>query len=559
VLTWRLIAAGADKTIFDDDWTTPPRAQAAAPLVPASLTTGPATAPATAQTTAPEGGNATAPPAEPPSVASEQRPAPIVHKPVGSRAVPSAAEQSRVRKLFKEVYARELADATAQGRRTLALKLLAEAKKSGDAAVDRFVLLMGARLAAIQAMDLGLAVRATDALAAEYDVDALKLKVDAAMKGWGKSDNAADTGDNCRAALELVDALVAVNDYAGASRIGVMLRTVAVADPMFDLLAQQRVKEVEASRAVYERLGASIEKLKASPGDPGANAAAGTFLCYFKGDWERGLPMLAKGSDAAAKSLAKSELAQHAPDNTAIEQLADGWWTLAEKQREVPRARVREHAARMYARIVSGVTGLRRTAMEKRIAEAGGAELRLVDLLAVADAERDAVNGRWSLVDGQITTSDSETRLELPYQPPEEYMFRVEFSRTGGNAVYQAVSKSGTGVFFVMGGNHNVDTGLEKVRGLNLRDGPARVDLPLTDGRRYVGIVEVRNGRLRAFVDGKVVVDWKTDYRDLSYLDSNRGWQPRDPILLAVGAYQTTVTFDHIELLELAGHGKGVR
>src|SRR4051812_29699353 len=70
-------AAGADKTIFDDDWAPPPpRAQAPKPLVP-----GPATAP--------EGRNA---PADPPSAVSEQRPVAIIPKAAGSRAIPAAAE-----------------------------------------------------------------------------------------------------------------------------------------------------------------------------------------------------------------------------------------------------------------------------------------------------------------------------------------------------------------------------------------------------------------------------------------------------------------------------------
>ncbi len=38
----------------------------------------------------------------------------------------------------------------------------------------------------------------------------------------------------------------------------------------------------------------------------------GTFFCLLKGDWEKGLPMLAKGSDAALKKLAEQELAKPA-------------------------------------------------------------------------------------------------------------------------------------------------------------------------------------------------------------------------------------------------------
>ncbi len=43
----------------------------------------------------------------------------------------------------------------------------------------------------------------------------------------------------------------------------------------------------------------SQEKLKESPDDPAANLAVGSYLCFNKDQWERGLPMLAKGSDPA--------------------------------------------------------------------------------------------------------------------------------------------------------------------------------------------------------------------------------------------------------------------
>jgi hypothetical protein len=35
-----------------------------------------------------------------------------------------------------------------------------------------------------------------------------------------------------------------------------------------------------------------------NPAEPGANLAAGRFLCFHKDDWERGVPMLALGSES---------------------------------------------------------------------------------------------------------------------------------------------------------------------------------------------------------------------------------------------------------------------
>ena len=89
-------------------------------------------------------------------------------------AVPSATEQERSRKLFKEAFADELKAGTPAGRISLAGKLLTEADKLGDNPSDRFVLLIGSCRAATEGLDLQLAAQARKA-AALYKIDAAHL------------------------------------------------------------------------------------------------------------------------------------------------------------------------------------------------------------------------------------------------------------------------------------------------------------------------------------------------------------------------------------------------
>ena len=49
--------------------------------------------------------------------------------------------------------------------------------------------------------------------------------------------------------------------------------------------------------------------LENDPTNPAANLAAGRHLCLVQGDWDRGLPMLALGSDAELKAAATKDLA----------------------------------------------------------------------------------------------------------------------------------------------------------------------------------------------------------------------------------------------------------
>jgi hypothetical protein len=474
-------------------------------------------------------------------------------------AVPSVTEQAKARALFKEIFARELKERSPSARRSLAQQLLAEAVKLGaDASPDRYVLLAAARQAAIEASDLKLAMQAVESLAASYAIDGPRVKLDTAMKAIAKGESAAANAENCRSGMHVLDELIAANAYAQAVRLAAALQPLAASDPVYAIVAQRKARDVDALRSAYDHVTRESDRLVAAPNDPAANAAVGSFLCFFKGAWADGLPMLAKGPDGAARKLAQAELGRPS-QSSALQELADGWWALGEKQAEVQRTRIREHAATIYQRIVGDVAGLRRTAIEKRMADAAkAAGPRLIDLLAIADPASDAVHGHWAQGnDGALTSSEQQgTRLELPYRPPEEYMFRVEFTHATLQTVCVSVSKGERGLFFVMGGNNNSRTGFERVRGELLASSPATVKLPLQLAHRYVCIVEVRNDRVRAYLDGRSVIDWKTDYRDLAYVDVNAGWISRDPPRLGIGSYDTSATFHRIEVLELTGEGQ---
>ena len=88
----------------------------------------------------------------------------------------------------------------------------------------------------------------------------------------------------------------------------------------------QRIQEDFAATADAR---AALEKNR---DDAAANLAVGKFYCFSKGDWEKGLPLLARGADAALKSVAEKEQAN---PNTAEERLglADQWWQLADGRR----------------------------------------------------------------------------------------------------------------------------------------------------------------------------------------------------------------------------------
>jgi hypothetical protein len=338
------------KTIFDDDWV-PPKSDT--PVQPPAQTP-----PATQPVTPPES-------VKPETSVNTPPPLPTVAVPI-HRPIPAKADQAKSRKLFKEFYAADLANRSAAGRRALATKLLDQAGAVSDAPSDQFVLLVGATEAAKEASDLALVSRAADALADAYEVDGLHVKSDAATQMVLRVDSPAATTENCRNGLELVDQLASAGDFITAIRLLKSLQAAAL-DAELRSQIQSKTKEVDSQKTAADRIAMFSQKLKTSPDDPVANLAVGQHLCFVKGDWARGLPLLAKGSDTVAKGLAVEELKN---PNDADGQLAvaDAWWAYGEGQHDPEKTAIQSHAQDYYRKILPELKGLARLKAETRLA-----------------------------------------------------------------------------------------------------------------------------------------------------------------------------------------------
>jgi len=109
----------------------------------------------------------------------------------------------------------------------------------------------------------------------------------------------------------------------------------------------------------------SQARLAASPDDASAHSAVGEYLALLQGRWGEALPHLAKGTDPALKMLAERELS--GVEASGVE-LGDGWWELAEKEKSPARKKqLFDHATAAYGRVLSGLTGLTKVRIEKRL------------------------------------------------------------------------------------------------------------------------------------------------------------------------------------------------
>lgn len=358
LLSPALIHAGS---IFDDDWT-PPKPIGAPQAAPESPTKG--------STLRPSG---TQPVSQPPRANPTGAQAGGDQAP--RRPIPAGPEQARSRKLLKAAFADQLKDRSIQGRKKLAAALLDQVAKTEDNASDEFVLLGGAIDASKEGGDLGLCFKAADVMASQYQVDGLSIKADAVLKMDFRGGSPDDAAENVRKALDLIDPLLRGDDFRGAQRVIAQARQ-AARNVELTALVQQRGKAIDALRVAHDRAQTAAEKLKSAPDDPAANLAVGIYLCFGKEDWAKGLPLLAKSSDTNVKQLAALEIARPDKPDDLI-RVGDGWWDAAVRQPESDRAAIRHHAASFYKAALESATGLQRSVLEHRIAEASAARRQL--------------------------------------------------------------------------------------------------------------------------------------------------------------------------------------
>jgi hypothetical protein len=177
-----------------------------------------------------------------------------------------------------------------------------------------------------------------------------------------------------------------------------------------------------------------------------------------------------------------------------------------------------------------------------------------IDLIPLIDPTRDAVFGQWKIADNVLHCNDRGLvpRIQIPYQPPEEYDFTVTFSQPGlRNGISLVMPKPGGGSFYMAVG-YRQGAGF----GFSIKDFVARdMSQPIEVKRCYTATAQIRKDRIRGILDGKVLVDHPTDFRDVG---SDQWRNLRDASVLAVACDDPTV-FHHVRVTEITGTGKKLR
>jgi hypothetical protein len=336
-------------------------------------------------------------------------PAPVAKNPPAldarpkKAAAPSDAQQAEIEAKIRQIYKKEFSDAKSGDSRTaLAAKFLQQGTAAGDDPLTRFVLWrLGSHLAA-KAGALDRAFEAADKMGEQYDVDRVELKadlladmVDTLRPGSPAAQQTAILGE------KLAEAAVAADNFDLANRLVKLASTAAHKTNDVQLKRQILLSSGEVSRLkqAFSPVQKARKVLDDKPDDADANLIVGRWYCFAKGKWEKGLPMLAKGSDSSLAALAKQDLAAPVKPSAQME-LADAWWNLAGKPPASAKSALQARAAFWYEGCLPGLSGLDKIKAQKRLDSLSG------------DAKSPPAKAGGVVVPGNVALATNGTKVE---------------------------------------------------------------------------------------------------------------------------------------------------
>jgi hypothetical protein len=178
-----------------------------------------------------------------------------------------------------------------------------------------------------------------------------------------------------------------------------------------------------------------------------------------------------------------------------------------------------------------------------------------VDLIPLIDPALDTVHGKWTVDKNVLHCNHMHLvpRIQIPYQPPEEFDFVVTFSqpslRNGVSLVMP--NPSGGSFFWFIGSGAGSNYGFAGTMG-NYED---RLPGLIQTNTSFTTVVQVRKDSVKGSVNGKELIHRNTDFRDLT---SDNWRRINDARVLAVCCDEPTV-FHYVRVVEITGTGKRTR
>ncbi len=296
--------------------------------------------------------------------------------------VPTAIDVAEASKKLRVVFAKRMEEArTEADKGMIASEMVKQASEMPEDPAGAFALLNAAGALANQAGEFQTAVDAVETKIRIFEVDAYEenaaMMVAFGNENGGRRAQKAGGDEYVTRAIRVIFAGIRADDFVRASsiaRYALMFKGERGQDETVTMLTRLRT-QLSVARGHYSRTGNALAQLRIEPNDPAAVEEVGRFLCFIKGDWDAGLPLLARSENTVLNEIAKADIAgADAPAGMLV--LADAWWDLSSRTTQgVFRQACRDRAVAWY----TAAHGLLPDSLDKlhckaRLDEAGEAD-----------------------------------------------------------------------------------------------------------------------------------------------------------------------------------------
>lgn len=496
-------------------------------------------------------------------------------------AVPPEAEQQRLAEQVAGTY-KVSSLASPEEKLRVARDMLDAAQHSQEPPATRYVLLRSAAELAQAADDVELMLKAADAAGAKFEIDPLNAKAKL-LTGFAENATRAETIEACVGAIEQF-----AREAIAADRVDLARQLAEAAYRMcersqgkaYRKRAYDRRNELQKLAELWARVQAAQKTLETTPNDAAAHLQLGRWLALVKGDWQTGLPHLAKSGDAVLSKLAEKEAAAPTQPQAQVA-LADAWWDAAQSATPEYKPALLLRAGHWYKLAEPALPALSRSKVEKRLQEIGEVERPVaygavgssvageplpqgvwIDLLPKVDVRNHRVGGRWAR-DGAslVSVSGPYSRIMLPVTVSGDYELEVEFARKlGDDAVCLLLPVGSAVATLLLSGSQGEYHTLECIDGRSGKEKEnetARRPGQLANGQKYHLNVAVRQkgdqATVEATLDGKPLTSWQGDP---TRLGPERAWDLPQWSRVGLGAGGCPVEFQRVRLRSISGEAK---
>jgi hypothetical protein len=278
---------------------------------------------------------------------------------------PDTQAQKQAETTLRETFKAEYAKKQPGDQRSLALKLIeySSSVNPQDTAL-RYVALREARDLYIRLGDLDSAFKTVDKMAKAFQIEAIPAKI-AVLSKLAQGNDVYLTANFY---LMLAGEAVVVDRHEEALKCLALSESgaKAVKDASFSAAILSMRREVDTLKVQYQKAKA--------PDAPVSEM--GKYLCLYKGDWGRGLPMLSEAKEESLRSVSMAELAK--PFSTEDQlQVADAWWDWSMKEKNaIAKEKGQAHACSLYEKL-AGLNVTTKSRIDER--------LRAAELLRLGD------------------------------------------------------------------------------------------------------------------------------------------------------------------------------